>query len=238
MAKLTRGEIDKIMSQAGFVWIEGEYSNLRSTITVTCEKGHDFQTSVSAIRKGTYCPICTQPILENPKENILAQPIKKLGKRVLGIDNATKDTGWAIFEDGKYLTGGVKKSIKANPVERIADMRQWLVSMIKIWEIDVVGLEDVQYQGNPQTLILLAKLLGVLENTVYEFLGRAPYTVSAATWKSYAGVQGKGRLQQKESAQRIAKARFQVSASSDLADAILLGWYVCSQDRFGESIKW
>lgn len=239
MARLNMDTVKAELEEHGLEYVSGEYQNLKSILTVKCPEGHEFLTSLQKVRRNSPCPTCFQyenmDILES---QMMTPPIKK-GKRILGIDNATKRAGFAIFEDGKYLYGGIKIMNEENPTaERIAELKQWLISMILLWEIDVVGLENVQYQGNPKTLITLAKLLGVLENAAYEVTRKSPYVVSASTWKSYSNVKGKNRDMQKQNAQRIVKEIYGIIVSSDLADAILLTRYVQSQERFGEEVVW
>ena len=238
MAKLNMEIVKQEIEDAGLEYVSGEYSNLKSILTVKCHEGHEFLTSLQQIRKGAPCPTCFQyENMDSLEEKMITPPVKK-GVRILAVDNATNTTGFAIFENGQYLYGGIKKAQKNPTAQRIAEMKQWFISMILLWEIDVVGLEQVQYQGNAQTLITLAKLLGVLENAAYEVTHKIPYVVPSVTWKSFSNVKGKNRDAQKENAQKTVKARFGILVSTDLADAILLGRYVCNEERFGETVEW
>lgn len=239
MAKFSLEKVKQELEEIGLEYVNGEYLNLKSILTVRCHEGHEFLTSLAQARKGAPCPICFQYDNQDVLESKLETPPVKQGRRILAIDNATKKTGFAIFENGEYISGGVKTSAGNDSASKIAEMKQWLISMILLWEIDEVGLENVYYSNNnPQTLITLSKLLGVLENAVYELLHKPPVIVAAVTWKSHSGVKGKNRDQQKENAQKVVKARYGLAVSSDLADAILLGRYVCHETRFGEEIKW
>ena len=238
MARLTIEQVKQELKEVGLEYLDGEYLNLESIINVKCSEGHEFLTSLKQARRNADCPTCKLYKDINSTEIKMNKPSKKTGKRILAIDNATYKTGYAVFESGKYLVGGVKESEKGSSVKRIADMKQWMISMIELWEVDIVGLENVQYQGNAQTLIVLSKLLGVLENTAYEITKTEPHIVSAATWKSHSNVKGAKRQQQKENAQKTVKARYGIAVSSDLADAILLGRYVCDQERFDNAVTW
>ena len=238
MARLSMEKVKQELVDRNLIFVSGDYKNLQSVLTVKCPKGHEFVTSLQEVRRNADCPVCEQYEAIDLEEVKMESPEKKNGIRILAIDNATNTTGYAVFENGKYLTGGIKKTTKKESVHKIAEMKQWMVGMINLWDIDVVGLESVQYQGNPQTLIILSKLLGVLENAVFEILGNEPYIVPAATWKSHSGVKGKGRQQQKENAQKTVKARYGIAVSNDLADAMLLGRYVCDQERFGKVTSW
>lgn len=237
MAKLSKEQINDELSKINFKYVLGNYKNLDTLLTVECENGHQSLLSIKKARKGFECPTCKEleNALQNEKEfDILA---KKEGKRILGIDGATITTGYAIIENNKLLTSGIKEEKNECPIHRIAKMRQWLRSMIEVYEIDYVIIEDVYISINKQTAILLAKLLGVLENTAYEQLGNKPLVVSAASWKSYCGVKGKNRASQKESAQNFVKEKFKITASQDRVDAVCLAWYGNYLTRFDEEIR-
>lgn len=238
MARLSLDAVKAEIEELGYTYSEGEYKNLKSVLVVVCGEGHELTTTLHDLRKKRPCPTCSQFEVTTAEELMMSQLPKKKGKRVLALDNATKITGYSVFEDGVLLEHGAKKideDTKQNL--RISYMKQWFVSMLSVWEIDAVGLENVQYQGNAQTLITLSKLLGVLEIASLEF-GIEPYIVSSQTWKSFCKIKGKNRFQQKVNAQKHVKAKYNFMVSQDAADAICLGEYVASQERFGETISW
>lgn len=237
MAKLSDEKISEELSKIGFKYIKGIYKNLDTILTVECGNGHECLLSIRKARKGFECPTCKEleHALENEKEFDVLE--KKKFPRILGIDGATKITGYAIVENKKLLTSGIKEEKNECPIHRIAKMKQWLRSMIEVYEIDYVVIEDVYVSVNKQTAILLAKLLGVLENTAYEQLGNKPLVVSASSWKSYCGVKGKNRFAQKEAAQNFVKKNFGLVASQDRVDAICIAWYGTYLTRFGEEVK-
>lgn len=239
MARFSLEQVKEELNKLSLDYIDGEYKNLDSLINVECEKGHTFITSLRAARKGVFCPTCSDISKPNTNESLLNIPRKK-GYRILALDNATHQTGFAIFENQELIEHGVKNSSKnKTALERITEMKQWLVSSIDVCEIDFIGLEGVQLQrGNPQTLITLAKLLGALEVAAFEKTGRNPSVVSASSWKSFSKIKGKNRQQQKENAQKMVKKLYGMVVSQDAADAILLGRYVSHQSRFGEENTW
>ena len=161
---------------------------------------------------------------------------KKKGTRILGLDNATNTTGYAIFENGELLTYGIKKTSKNDPIRKAAELKQWLVGMLKLWEIDYLALENVQYQGNPQTLITPAKLLGILENAAFEVTNLEPIVVYASTWKSHCQIEGKTRAAQKEDAQNFVKRKFNIVATQDACDAICLTIYAVNQIKLNQMV--
>lgn len=222
MAKLSKEKITEILSKCDLTWVGNDYKNLDSLLLVECEAGHESLVSVKKARKGYNCPTCAEMAEAIEGETDFDVLGKKKGKRILGIDGATKTTGWAIIEDNILLTSGIKEEKNECPIHRIAKMRQWLVSMIEVYDIDVVVIEDVYVSFNKQTAIMLAKLLGVLENASYITLGVKPIVMAAATWKSHCGIKGGSRFQQKKNAQKFVKEKYGVVASQDRADAICI----------------
>ena len=238
MSKLSMAQVHKEVQELGYSYVSGTYSNLKSIIVVKCKNGHEVTTTLHDLRKKRPCPVCSQFEYSKEEEQMLSTLPKKTGKRVLALDNATLTTGYSVYENGKLLSYGVKEIDNKTPQGlRIAYMKQWLISMLVVWDIDAVGLENVQYQGNAQTLIALAKLLGVLENACVEY-EIEPYIVSAATWKSFCNIGKKGRQLEKEGAQNYVKRTYNLVVSQDAADAICLGAYVAYQERFGEEFSW
>ncbi len=238
MARLSLDAVKKEISELGYTYSSGQYTNLKSVIVVKCSEGHENTTTLHDLRKKRPCPVCSQFIVTKEEEQMMADLPKKKGYRILALDNATKITGYAIFEDGAMIHYGIKE-ISSDTAQnlRIAYMKQWFTSMLTVWDIDGVGLENVQYQGNAQTLITLSKLLGVLETTSIEY-NIDPYIVSSQTWKSFCKIKGKNRAQQKENAQNHIKTKYGLIVTQDAADAICLGEYVAAQERFGEEVSW
>lgn len=239
MARLPIEKVKEELEESGFEYLDGEYKNLKSPLKVKCEFNHEFTVNLTQVRKGLTCPIClqTENIIEN-EQKVETPPLKK-GKRILSIDNATKTTGYGIFENGKLISYGlnvVQDDIQA--FHRIIKMQNWMIGMINFWEIDVVGLESVHLEKNPNTLILLAKLLGVLEVAAYQATGVEPYIIHPSTWRSFCKVTGNNKQRKKEAAQEFVKDKFGFIVSTDAADAICLGCYVWEQEKFGEEVSW
>lgn len=238
MAKLSMEQVKEELQSLGYQYVSGTYQNLKSVIVVKCKENHEVTTTLHDLRKKRPCPVCSQFEITKEEEKMLEQLPKKKGFRVLALDNATKITGYSIFENGKLLHYGIKEIDSSTPQKlRIAYMKQWFVSMLTVWDIDSVGLENVQYQGNAQTLITLSKLLGALEVASLEY-NIEPYVVSSQTWKSFCKVKGRNRYQDKEKAQNHVKVKYGIIVSQDAADAICLGEYVAAQERFGQEVSW
>jgi len=232
MARLSIEQVREIITQAGFELVSGEYKNLKSVLICRCVKGHEVPTSVFDLRKRPVCPVCESYKSTEEEELKIGEVPKKKKRRVLAIDNATQISGWAVFEGDELISSGIFKAKEANEtIDRIIEVGRWMRGMLQAWEIDALGLENVQYEGNPKVLIALARLLGSLEVIGYECLETHPYVVPSVTWRSYCGIKGKTRAKLKEGAQAFVKQRYGFVASQDRADAICIGVYVSNADQ-------
>ena len=233
MAKLTKEQIEEIVKAAGYTLVDmSNYINLDSLIEVRCEEKHLNLFSIKQLRRKKQCDTCKdQTSLQQSEKGMISLP-PKMDIRLLALDNATKITGFAVYEGGRLIHYGVKEMSKNNDIiARMAEMKQWLTAVIQKWNIDELALEDVYAQsagyGNagPQTMIKLAKLLGVLEVAGYELLKGVVGVHSVNAWRSYCKVKTQPRNVAKESAQKFVKDKFEVVVSFDAADAICLGYY-------------
>ena len=143
--------------------------------------------------------------------------------KILGIDQATT-TGWAIIEDGKLIEYN-KFTVSGNWVQKVSKIKKIVVDIIEKNNPDIVAIEDVQLQTNPDIFKKLAELKGVLENMLYE--NSIDYrVVSSNSWKSTCGVKGRGRAKQKKASQQHVKAIFSINATQDEADAINICYHI------------
>ena len=200
----------------GWTLLSDTYTNLDTIMQFQCPEGHIVEFTLRQWRKNNICPVC--------KHDSIFKAKKKKSKRIIALDNATHITGWAIFDNNELISYG-KYTVKAsNTTDRIIEVGDWLIGLLNKWEPDTIILEDIQQQSNVSTFKTLAKLQGVLEyitkknNTEY-------YIISPSTWKSHAGVKGKSRVDQKKSAQLIVQNKYNIQATQDESDAILLGKY-------------
>lgn len=146
---------------------------------------------------------------------------------ILSLDQATSNTGWALFKDEKLEDYGV---VRADGYEeqKINDMRNWLnnkiqeLQLIPNSELTIV-LEDIQLQRNDvRTFKVLAHLQGVLMNVTYKADIKTMIYYSSE-WKSTCGIKGKDRTTQKKNAQNFIEEKYGVKPIQDTCDAICLG---------------
>ena len=227
--KLAKIQIDSIkeeLSKDNWDLVSTEYHNLDEILEYTCNEGHHVFAPWKKIRTRRECPICK----ENPYTSCLfkAIPKKKGSFRVLGLDQATKVSGFSIYDDKKLIKYGtfcVQPDL--DEISRDHKIKEWLISIIKIFDIDFVGIEGIQYQEEigVTTFETLARLQGILMEACFD-LGVSFKIAPTNTWRAHCGVKGRSRSDKKRSMRQLAKDWFDVSLTEDEADAVGIGKYI------------
>ena len=146
--------------------------------------------------------------------------------RALALDQASRTSGWAVFEDGKLVTFGKFTADFTDVGDRLYFIREKVKALINDYDIDEVIFEDIQLQGNVAnnvaTFKALAEVFGVLYELFVEL--KLPRTaVLASVWKSTLGIKGKDRAAQKKAAQIWVENTYNVKPTQDECDAICIG---------------
>lgn len=154
--------------------------------------------------------------------------------RLLALDQASKVTGWAIFEDGKLEKYGKISLDDPNIDIRLVQLRQNIWALIESENIDEVVFEDIQFQdkvpNNVQTFKILAEVYGVVGALLQE--NKIPHTsVLAASWKSTLDIKGYNRAEQKRNAQKYVEQNYNLHVIQDIADAICIGTHHIKKNR-------
>ena len=153
--------------------------------------------------------------------------------RLLALDQASRVTGWAIFEDGKLEKYDKILLDDPNIDTRLVQLRQNILALIESENINEVVFEDIQQQNNVannvQTFKVLAEVYGVISELLQEL--QIPHsTVLAASWKSTLGIKGRTRAEQKKNAQQFVQHTYGVQATQDECDAICIGTHASKQN--------
>ena len=223
MGRISIDEIRESLSADGWTLVSEKYVNLDSNLEYRCDKGHVVCAPWKQIRKDRICPTCMR---ERLKVKDVARKKKKSEFRVLALDQATHKTGYAVFNNKDLIDYGTFEARSDNEIERCAQVKQWMISLIERYEIDFVGLEQIQLDvaKSAPTFEALAHLQGILMLTCYE--EKVPCKpVHVNTWRSHCGVRGKTRPDVKRSMQLITKKWFGIMPTDDEADAIGIGKY-------------
>ena len=145
--------------------------------------------------------------------------------RLLALDQASRTTGFAVFEDDKLVKSGTFTLRSDDVGERLVDYRKHIEKLIIDNDIEEVAFEDIQMQGqinNVQTFKVLAEIFGVTQEFLVEN-GHSYHIVSSNTWKSKLQIKGRTRVEQKRNAQIYVLENFDKNVSQDESDAICIG---------------
>lgn len=157
-----------------------------------------------------------------------------MSNRLLALDQASKCTGWAIFEDGKLKSYGKISLDDPNTDIRLVQLRQGIQTLVTDYNIDEVIFEDIQQQNNVannvQTFKVLAEVYGVVSELLQEI--QIPHsTVLAASWKSTLGIKGRTRAEQKKNAQLYVEQNYGIHVIQDIADAVCIGTHHIKKNK-------
>lgn len=154
--------------------------------------------------------------------------------RLLALDQASKVTGWAIFEDGELKSYGKISLDDPNTDTRLVQLRQDIQTLVADYNIDEVIFEDIQQQNNVannvQTFKVLAEVYGIVSELLQEL--QIPHsTVLAASWKSTLGIKGRTRAEQKKNAQLYVEQNYGIHVIQDIADAVCIGTHHIKKNK-------
>ena len=154
--------------------------------------------------------------------------------RLLALDQASKVTGWAIFEDGELKSYGKISLDDPNTDIRLVQLRQGIQTLVADYNIGEVIFEDIQQQNNVannvQTFKVLAEVYGVVSELLQEI--QIPHsTVLAASWKSTLGIKGRTRAEQKKNAQLYVEQNYGIHVIQDIADAVCIGTHHIKKNK-------
>ena len=80
------------------------------------------------IRENRICPTCMRALLKTKEFH---NTKKKKGEyRILALDQATHISGYAVFSNKQLIDYGSFEAIGETEVERGAQVKQWLISLI------------------------------------------------------------------------------------------------------------
>lgn len=149
--------------------------------------------------------------------------------RLLALDQASRVTGVAIFDDDKLVKYGTFE-IKSNQ-ELGKRLTQFLESLDKLYAayyFDAVAYEDIQLQmGNVETYKKLAYIQAMILFWC-EKHEKNLYCLSPSHWRKilkdkYGMSWGRKRAEQKQTAIDFIQEHYNKEVDSDTADAICIG---------------
>ncbi|MGL4754247.1 MAG: crossover junction endodeoxyribonuclease RuvC [Aeromonadaceae bacterium] len=132
--------------------------------------------------------------------------------KTISFDQATRETGYAVFVDGELTFSGVLRA------ESLLGMLDVITELLTRERPEKVVLEDIQYQNNQHTYKILAQLQGALLFILHRRSIEA-VVLAPSTWRSIMGIGGRKRAEQKQAAVDYFDEKF----AADEAEAILIG---------------
>ncbi len=153
--------------------------------------------------------------------------------KVLALDQASRVTGYAIFENQNLITSGTIVLGDDLLGQRLVCLREKVSELVKEYNIDTILLEDIQYQKNfgVDTFKVLGEVLGSLEELAMELVGANYELIYSSTWKSNLGIKGQKRADQKKNAQKYVIDIYNKKVTQDESDAICIGSYYVNKNK-------
>ena len=149
--------------------------------------------------------------------------------RLLALDQASRVTGVAIFDDDKLIKYGTFE-IKSNQElgKRLTQFLENLDKLYAAYHFDAVAYEDIQLQmGNVETYRRLAYIQAMILFWC-EKHEKNLYCLSPSHWRKilkdkYGMSWGRKRVEQKQTAIDFIQEHYKKEVDSDTADAICIG---------------
>lgn len=149
--------------------------------------------------------------------------------RLLALDQASRVTGVAIFDDDKLVKYGTFE-IKSNQElgKRLTQFLENLDKLYAAYHFDAVAYEDIQLQmGNVETYKKLAYIQAMILFWC-EKHEKNLYCLSPSHWRKilkdkYGMSWGRKRIEQKQTAIDFIQEHYKKEVDSDTADAICIG---------------
>lgn len=147
--------------------------------------------------------------------------------KVLSLDQSTRVSGWAYFEDGQYIESGIidMHKSKLETEERSFMMAKEIWKIINKYKPQHLVLEGVQQQSNPSTMIILARLAGMVIGYA-EAHNIETHILLPSQWRKQLGYSQGAKVKRQELKQQsidYVKENFGINVSEDENEAICEG---------------
>jgi Holliday junction resolvasome RuvABC endonuclease subunit len=147
--------------------------------------------------------------------------------KVLAFDQSTRVSGWAYYENNQYIESGIidmsKSKLKTD--KRSFEMAKALWKVIKKYKPEILFIEDVQQQSSAKTMIILARLSGMIIGYA-EAHNVDVHIITPSQWRSMLDFKlgaGVKRQELKQQSIDYVKETYGIDVPEDEAEAIALG---------------
>ena len=162
--------------------------------------------------------------------------------KVLSLDQSTRCSGWCCFENGQYVISGVidMSKSKLETDKRSFEMAKEIWKIINKYKPQFIILEGVQQQSNPSTMIILARLAGMIIGYA-EAHNVHTYILLPSQWRKVLGYSQGAKVKRQELKQQsldYVKKNLGLDFSEDEAEAIAEGIAAHKIFGFSDSDIW
>ena len=157
--------------------------------------------------------------------------------RIIAFDQASRTTGYSVFEDGKLITHGKFTFEDTDFGVRLMKIRNKAISLIHEYVPNEVVIEDIQLQENVETFKKLAEVYGIFDELLYE-LDIPHQAVLSTSWKSTLNIKGRTRPDQKRNAAIWVENTYGIKPTQDECDAICIGAHFFKNNLSNQGFDW
>lgn len=150
---------------------------------------------------------------------------------LLALDQSSRTTGYTVLQNGKIAVVSHFDCVGDDLGDRLVQLRNYIDTLIKQYNIDEVVFEDIQLQdvnGNKETGIKTFKILAEAFGVVHEYLTENKIKFGVAQpikWKAHFKIAGKGRPQEKKLARAYVEKNYGIKCTEDEADSLCIALY-------------
>lgn len=147
---------------------------------------------------------------------------------ILAFDQATRTSGYSVYEDQKLIAHGTFTFIDSSLGMRLWKIRQKIEELYNTYLPDKIVYEDIQLQQGAINNVVTFKSLAEVFGIIYEYsteLGVDNEAILSGVWRKGLGIAGNKRDIQKSNAQKWVLDNFKIRVVEDEADAICIGAY-------------
>lgn len=173
--------------------------------------------------------------------------IKKKSKKILALDQALQQSGWALFNSDGVLqkTGIITPNKGETGYDRYPTVRNKFYSLINEIAPDIIVLEppygdDVRDEKGRKTFQVLSYIYGMVHE-IAASLGIEVIEVPAATWQNACSIFSRDRTTRKNGARKFSIEKFNLpdTLAQDEYDACCIGYtYFYKQTFQPGTVSW
>lgn len=146
--------------------------------------------------------------------------------KIIALDESTKSTGYAVFENNKLIDKGAIVQSDKDTLKRINNMLNSIRDLIEYHEPDIVVIENVQITMSAPTAKYLMGLQTIIELLCYRMEIKC-VSVRTAHWRKVLGLSNSPKMkrqEKKKQAMEYCKNKYHIeTAIDDVTDAICIG---------------